>query len=921
MTMKKIPLLTAVAWLVVSLSAAAAAPDGDAVEVIDIPYTRFVLDNGLTLIVHEDPKAPIVAVNVWYHVGSKNEKPGKTGFAHLFEHLMFEGTENCPEDFSTAFDTVGATGQNGTTNFDRTNYFENVPTSALDVALWLESDRMGHLLGAIDQEKLDAQRGVVQNEKRQGENQPYGKTMQMIYEATYPHGHPYSWSVIGSLEDLDAATLEDVHEWFKTYYGAANAVLSIAGDVDTETVRSQVEAYFGDIPSGPPVARQEAWIAQRTGTHRQSLEDRVPQARIYKVWNIPEGISPDSDTLDLVAGVLADGKSSRLFKRLVYDEQIATDVVGFALPREIGGLFVLWATAQPGGDLAEVERALDEELARFLADGPTPQELERVKTDRRARFIRGVERIGGFGGKSDILAQSEVYGGSPDYHKVTQRRIATATAADLQQAAQRWLSDGVFILEVRPFPEYGTVESSVDRSQLPEPGEPPEVSFPELQRTTLANGLEVILAERHAIPVVYFNLLLDAGYAADQFGIRGTARLALDMLDEGTTSRTALEISDELARLGATLGAGSNPDMSAVFLSALKENLTASLELYADVVLNPAFPAEDFERLKRQQQVAIQREQANPMGMAVRVFPALLYGDDHAYGMPLSGSGTQASVASLDREEMQKFHRTWFKPNHAMLVVVGDTTLGEITPQLEKLFRAWKPGDIPEKNIAPVEHQTQSSVYLLDRPGSIQSIIFAAHLAPPKANPHEIAIEVMNEIFGGGFSSRLNLNLREDKHWAYGAGSFVLDSQGQRPFIAFSPVQADKTKEAMMEIQREFEQIRAERPPTAEELATAQAQHSLSLPGRWETARAVGRSVTELVRFGLPDDFWATYAERVRSLTVADVSQAAAEVLRPEGILWVVVGDRAKIEDGVRELGFGEIRYVDADGNLLEGNE
>ncbi|MCP4661530.1 MAG: insulinase family protein [bacterium] len=919
--MKKIPLLTAAAWLMISLSAVAAGPDGDAVELIDIPYTRFVLDNGLTVIVHEDPKAPIVAVNVWYHVGSKNEKPGKTGFAHLFEHLMFEGTENRPEDFPTAFENVGATSQNGTTDCDRTNYFENVPTSALDVALWLESDRMGHLLGAIDQEKLDGQRGVVQNEKRQGDNQPYGKDFELIFEATYPHGHPYSWPTIGSMEDLDAATLEDVHEWFKTYYGAANAVLSIAGDVDTETVRRKVEAYFGDIPSGPPVARQQAWVAQRTGTHRQSREDRVPQARIYKVWNVSEWGSPDGDYLDLVTGVLTDGKSSRLYKRLVYDEQIATDVVGFVYPRELGGLFILRATAHPGGDLAEVERAMDEELARFLADGPTPQELERVKTDRRAGFIRGVERIGGFGGKSDILAQSEVYGGSPDYHKVTQKRLQTATVADLQQAAQRWLSDGVFILEVRPFPEYGTVESSVDRSQLPEPGESPEVSFPELERTTLSNGLEVILAERHAIPVVSFFLLLDAGYAADQFGIRGTARLALDMLDEGTTSRTALEISDEQSRLGATLRAASNLDMSIVTLSALKENLPGSLELFADIVLNPAFPAEDFERLKRQQLAGIQREKARPMGMALRVFPKLLYGDDHAYGMPLSGSGTQASVASLGREEMQKFHRTWFKPNHATLVVVGDTTLGEITPQIEKLFRAWKPGDVPEKNIAPVEHQAQSTIYLLDRPGSIQSIIFAGHAAPPKANPHEIAIEVMNQIFGGGFSSRLNLNLREDKHWSYGAASFVIDSQGQRPFIVFAQLQADKTKEAMMEIQREFEEILAERPPTAEELDTAQAQNSLTLPGRWETARSVGFSIVELARFGLPDDFWATYAERVRGLTVAEVSQAAAELLRPEGILWVVVGDRAMIEGGVRELGFGEIRYVDADGNLLEGSE
>ena len=366
-------------------------------EIPDIAFTKYTLKNGLTLLVHEDHKAPIVAVNVWYHVGSKNERPGRTGFAHLFEHLMFNGSEHYNDDYLAAVEKAGATDLNGTTNEDRTNYFQNVPVPALDRILWLESDRMGHLLGAIDQPRLDEQRGVVQNEKRQGESQPYGKTWISITENTYPKGHPYSWSVIGSMEDLNGAALDDVKDWFRTYYGAANATLVVAGDVSAEDVRQRVERYFGDVPPGPPITKQGEWIAKNTGTHRQIMQDRVPQARVYKIWNAPPYGAADETYLELTVRLLAQGKTSRLYKRLVYDERIATDVVGFVDDREIGSQVYLWATVQPGGDLAKVERALDEELARFIRQGPTPAELERVKTQYRAEFVRGLERIGGFG--------------------------------------------------------------------------------------------------------------------------------------------------------------------------------------------------------------------------------------------------------------------------------------------------------------------------------------------------------------------------------------------------------------------------------------------------------------------------------------------------------------------------------------------
>lgn len=885
---------------------------------IDIPFQKFVLDNGLSVIVHEDHKAPIVAFNVWYHVGSKNEKPGKTGFAHLFEHLMFNGSENHNDDYFKPLEKIGATDLNGTTNEDRTNYFENVPKSALDIALWMESDRMGHLLGAIDQAKLDEQRGVVQNEKRQYENEPYSLVDELIAKNCFPAGHPYSWTVIGSMEDLDAASLKDVHEWFKAYYGPNNAVIAIAGDITTQEALAKVKQYFGDIPAGPPVTRYEAFTAKRTGTLRQVAQDRVPQARIYKVWNIPAWGTLCANRLDLVSDLLASGKTSRLYKRLVYEDQIATDVSAYLDLREIAGLFYIVATAKPGESLAKVEKALDEELARLMAEGPTENELQRVKAQYRSNFIRGIERIGGFGGKSDILISNEVFGGSPDYYKTTLKHIDEATVQDLQQAAKYWLSDGVYILEVHPYPEYKSAESKVDRSSLPVPGAPPTVAFPAIQRATLSNGLKVLLIERHSVPLANLSLVVDAGWAADQGALLGTAGLALDMMDEGTKSRSALEINEQLSLLGARLSTGSNLDVSTVTLSTLTENLDAALDIYSDVVLNPAFPEEELSRLKKQSLARIQQEKASPFTMALRLLPQYLYGQEHAYGVPFTGSGTEASIDKMTVQALQNFHQTWFKPNNATLVVVGDVKLADLTPRLEKAFKSWKKGSVPTKRVTPVAQKAKSQIYLIDKPQAQQSFIVAGHVVTPKSDPDDIAVQMMNNILGGTFTSRINMNIREDKHWSYGARSLVIDARGQRPFLAYAPVQADKTKETVQEIHKELKEILGSRPAQQEELDKIQKNKILGLPGSWETIQSIGRSLSDMVVFDLPDNYYQTYPEKVKNLKLNDISAAAKKILRPDQIIWVVVGDRALVEPALKELGWGDIQVIDVDGKPVK---
>jgi len=880
---------------------------------VEIPFQKFVLPNGLTLIVHEDHKAPIVAVNVWYHVGSKNERPGKTGFAHLFEHLMFGGSEHFKGRYIDAMERIGATNLNGTTSEDRTNYFETVPVSALDYTLWMESDRMGYMVGAIDQTTLDLQRGVVQNEKRQGENEPYGLVDEVEQRDTYPAGHPYSWSTIGSMEDLNAASLNDVKEWFQTYYGPSNSVLVVAGDVDPQVVHQKVEKYFGEIPPGPPVTRQQAWIAPMSGKHRATMQDRVPQARIDKLWNIPEFGSEDADYLDLVSDVLAVGRTSRLYKRLVYDDQLATNVAAFVNPREIGGQFGITAMARPGVPLDRIEKAIDEEMARFLKDGPTGQELDRVRTQYAANFIRGVDQVGGFGGKSDVLAMYQTYLGDPGAYKTKLDRVKAATPARLQAAARRWLSDGEYVLEVYPFGDPHATTERTDRSKPPEIGQPPEPRLPKLERLTLSNGLRVVVAERHEIPLVNLSLLVDSGYAADQSASPGAARLTANLLDQGTKTRSALEISEQLAQLGARLTTTSSVDDIILRLSSLKDKLDPALDIFADVVLNPTFPDADFRRQRSLQLNSIEREKATPMQMGLRVLPTLIYGKGHAYAEPLTGSGTVDSVSKLTRDDLLKFHATWFKANHATLIVVGDTTANEVRPKLEKVFGAWKGGDIPKKNVDGVPLPARSVVYLVDRPGSQQSLILAGNPAPPRNNPQEIPIEAMNDILGGDFGARINMNLREDKHWSYGAQTLLFGAVGPRPFLVYAPVETDKTKESLAEVVKELRGIRGDRPATGEELSRVKASETLRLPGSRETIGQVAGSIETLVQYGLPDNYYDTYASKVKELSLADINKAAAEVVQPDHMVWVVVGDRAKIEQGVRELGIGEVRLLNAE--------
>ena len=906
---------------------------------IDIPYTQFTLPNGLTVIVHEDHKAPIVAVNLWYHVGSKDEPAGRSGFAHLYEHLMFQSSENHKGEFFTPFEQAGATDQNGTTNNDRTNFFENVPTTALDMALWMESDRMGHLLGGIDQAALDEQRGVVQNEKRQGENQPYGQLEEVQAHTLYPLGHPYHHTVIGSMNDLNAASLDDVKTWFRTWYGPNNAVLVLAGDIDAKTAKEKVAKYFGDIPAGPSMAQPKVDVAPLAQAGRTVLEDKVPQPLVTRVWNVAQAGTREADELDLFAQVLGGAANSRLDKRLVHDDKLADSVSAYNSSSQLSSNFAMTVMVKQGVDPAKVEAIIDEELQRLLKDGPTADELAQARTMYRARFIRGIERIGGFGGKADILAGCEIFEGNPGCYRDTLATVANATPAQVRDIGRKWLGHPSHTFVVMPGkrtalaedpsvkaaamvlppvdPKYTTEPSDVDRSKgVPAVTSFPTLKFPALQRATLANGSTLILAERHEIPVVQMSYEFKGGYASDPHGKLGTASFAMGMLDEGAGDMDSLAFKGKAESLGAQVGAGASLDGANAYLSALKENLGTSLQLFSTMLRQPRFEQKDIDRVKAQRIAGIAQEKAQPQTAALRVLPPLLFGADHPYGVPFTGSGTEAQVAALTRDDLVAYQRAWLRPEQATLIVVGDTTLKDIVPLLNRTLGDWKgEGDAETAQAVPaVARPAKPRVFLIDQPGAVQANIFAGERVPSAKDPGAVKFGIASDGLGGLFSARLNMNLREDKHWAYGAYSFVPGALGQRPWLAFAPVQIDKTAESLKEMQREINDYAdGAKPASAEEVQKAVDDDIRGQPGAYETANAVMGTIGGIVRYDRPDDWVTRRNAEVEALTPEQVN-AAARTLDANTLTWVVVGDLSKIEAGIRALDIGPVQVIDADG-------
>jgi len=906
-----VPCTVALALLAVGASAPARAQEAPA-----ISFEKYELANGLDVILHENHATPVVSVNVWYHVGSGNEEPGRSGFAHFFEHMMFQGSAHHDGEYFEPLQKIGA-GINGSTNTDRTNYYEDVPSNYLELALWLESDRMGFLLPAMTQEKFDNQRDVVKNERRQNyENQPYGKWSPLMAEMMYPAGHPYSWPTIGSQRDLSAATLDEVAEFFKRYYTPNNASLVIAGDFDPAQAKALVEKYFASLPAGPDVERVTDWMPMLQHPVEMTAQDNVQLPRIYFFWHTPGFYKPGDAEFDLVGDILTSGRTSRLYQALVYEQQIAQDVSAFQWSREMGSVFVVNATARPGVELSRLEAALVHQMDSLVRRGVTEAELRDAKTTWQSSFVRRLEQVGGFGGVANQLNTYNRYLGDPDGFTFDFNRYGSATVAGVTEYVQRYLDPARRgTLHILPRGELDVVASDIDRTAMPAGGPDPRFTPPTVQRGTLANGLEVLVVEDHDLPLVQAQLVVKSGFAADPGDLPGVASLTAELLDEGTKTRNALQLAAEQKRIGAQLGTGSSFDGSLVNLNVLTSHLPDGMALFADVVRNPTFPTEELERQRRIYIGRIAQESKNPQVAGLKTFLHQLYGEGHPYSQPFTGTGTPESIQRIARDDLVAYYNRNYRPNNAALIMVGDITLDEAMRHAERHFGSWPRGDVASVSVPDPRPITGTTVYLVDKPGAAQSVIMVGTLGLRRSAGDYRAFEIMNNAFGGKFSSRINLNLREDKGYSYGARSVFLATRGVGPFVVLAPVQTQSTKESIVEILNEYRAIVGPRPVSAQEVAEAQGNIIKGYPRQFQSVGGVAGQLAEIVQYGLPLDEWARSMQELATITPDQATKAARDHFDPDALIIVVVGDKAVVEPGIRELGLGDVQELATSSN------
>jgi len=906
------------------------APLSQLVAGVDIPYEQFTLDNGLTVLVHTDRKAPIVGVTTYYRVGSKHEPRGRTGFAHLFEHLMFGGSENV-ENFDIPLEAAGSTSTNGSTWYDRTNYVETLPTGALERALMMESDRMGYLLGAVTQDKLDKQRGVVQNEKRQGDNQPYGLSEYAIGEGLLPVGHPYRHSTIGSMADLSAANLSDVRKWFKDNYGPNNVVLALTGDIDAATARPLVEKWFGAIPRGPEIAPVAAPVVDLTAPVTREMTDQVPVIRITRSWTGPGTNHPDAVALAVGMHVLGGLASSRLDNALVRGDEVAVRVSAGNQQHEQLSFLQADMDVKPGEDRAAAQARFDQVIADYIAQGPTQDELSRAATQIVSGQIGALERVGGFGGKGSALAEGLLYSNDPAAYKKDLAELAALTPARVRDALQTWLRRPALTLAVVPgertedgatmggWGDEATVVGpqpdakkpvapvvSGPARKIPDIADVGPLPFPALERATLSNGIPVLLARRTAVPKVTVNLRFDAGYSVDASDQAGVHSLMIGTLEEGTRTRDATEIAEDQERLGADISAGSSLDADDITLTALTANLAPSLALMADVVKNPAFAEKDVARVKDQRLAAIGQQLASPQGIASRALLPLVYGDAHPYGK-VGAAGTTAAIGAVTPDRLATEHRRWLRPDTAAFTVVGDVTMAELLPQLEESFGQW-PAD---RSARPVKHESaavpaaRKRLVVIDRPNSPQSVIYAGRVLPVTGETKGLeALDLANEVLGDGFLSRLNMLIREEKGWSYGVRTGISAPEGQRLLTVAAPVQADRTGDSIALILETMNAFSTGKAGVEDgELNRVTDGNIRGLPNRFETNAQVLGALLAMQARGLPDHYYTRLPQTYRAIDAAALDAAAERYLSGGDLAIVVVGDRKVIDPQLAKLG------------------
>ena len=887
---------------------------------VSIAYEKVTLSNGLDVILHEDHSIPLAAVNVWYHVGSKNEVPGRTGFAHLFEHVMFEGSGHHNSSHFEPLQKVGAN-LNGSTNPDRTNYWEDVPSNYLELALWLESDRMGFLLDALDQNRFEVQRDVVKNERRQSyENRPYGMAQWNIQEAVFPLPHPYHWMTIGSQEDLDAASLEDIQDFFRRFYCPSNASLSITGDIRRDETLEMVNRYFGDLPPGPAVRRVGRFDSGLAGRVELEMRDRVSLPRLYIVWPALPDNDPDEGAVELLRAVLGDGQSSRLYRSLVYDKQIAQNVSVRNYSAEIAGQFIVEVTAAAGHSLDAVEAATDAEIARIWQDPPTNEELQRARNRMESSHFRQLARMGGFGGRADVLNYYNVFYGDPNMINTGLEKYLAVERDDILRVGQRVLGQRQVRMRVLPEnPLQAASTTGLDRTVAPDAAGEPEFAPPIPVHRTLSNGLRITVVEKKSVPIVSCALMMQAGAITDPVGLPGLSSFTTQLLPEGTSTRSSQDIANAFEFIGSRLSTETRKEVCLLSTETLSKHWDTALELIADVTRNPTFPEHEVERVRREHLTDIRRGKDDPTFVAERILPGLVFGPDSRYGHP--SIGTEDSVAALTRSDLVSHFKANFGPSRANLVVVGDVSVDEVVEQAERAFGTWANAAAETQESTPNTRNGDvtpqpTSIYLVDKPGAAQSVIRAGHVTVPRGHDDYGPLTLLNFCFGGQFSARLNQNLRQDKGYSYGFSSGISWFKESSLLVAGGSVQTAVTKESVVETLKEFQDVHADRPVTSEELEAARAGMLLGYPAGFERPGQVLAQVINLLQHDLPDDYLQTYRDRITSITLEDVRLAGQQRVKPDGLNILVVGDRSTVEPGLRELDLPVV-LLDSEGMTL----
>lgn len=927
--------------LLLALAPARAQPARDTAPGIGSPlpevaYEKTTLPNGLELILIEDHRLPIVAVNIWYHVGPANEAPGLTGFAHLFEHMMFAGTRHLPRGLADRLlEGAGATDSNGSTDYDRTNYYDTVPSNQLELALWVHADRMGYLLDVLDQTALSNQQDVVRNERRQSvENRPYGIVEEALNHALFPKNHPYYASVIGSHTDIQNAKLRDVRDFFTRYYGPNNASIVIAGDIDKAKTRALVAKYFGSFKRSAPVVQASVETPPIVRERRLTVADRVELPRLYMAWLTPPAYRPGDAELAVTAQILAGGKAGRLYKTLVYERQIAQDTAAAQNAYALASTFVIEATARPGHTANELESAIDAELKSLREFGPSDLEVERARNTIETAMLSGIEKLGG-AGLANQVNQYNQYTGDPGYLPKDIARLRRVSAADVQRAVRSWLAPNARVVvagvpgtpELGPDPKARPLKAGARtaaaaginrdeawRRQPPKPGPVPKFTLPQGESFTLPNGLRVIHYYNPGLPLVAAELVVRSGSDANPEDLPGLSGFTAQMLQEGTATRSAPGIADQVAQLGAFLGSDSSTDASTVSLLALRSTFSQALDVLADVVQHPAFPTAEVERQRAARIGALVQQRDDPELVAAVAAAGALYGAGHPYGY--GQLGTEPAIRAVTRDDLYQFWRRHYVPANAALVVAGDITLDELRALATVRFGGW-PRAQPAPVLPGAPEGSKARLVVVDKPGAPQTALRVVELGASRGTPDYPAMQVMNAALGGLFSSRINLNLREDKGYSYGVFSAFRYDHTPGPFVIAGSVRTDATGAALAEIFKEVRAMRAAPLPAAE-LAGARDSQVYSLPGQFETNSGIVGSLAETYVFGLPLDYWRKLPEQFQRVSAAQVQAAAGKYLVPERMKVIAVGDKGKVLPQLKRLGLGQAEMRDADGQRRE---